>query len=316
MSWRAVAVAVALACALEALSAPSIAQSASASQRSIEKANAALVLYEEGKWDEALGLFREADALYHSPVYTLYAARSLKGAGRWLEARREYEQVSGESLPDGGPEAWSKAQAEARTELAELGRDMPSVIVEVAGGSHSTSVSMDDAPVSVGRPIDLAPGKHRFEASDGGRKQTRTVSVERGAKSVRVVLELPAAPARKPHPTRRVERPSSANVPGLVLTGVGSAAVLAGGIFGVVALKKASNTKHGLPSTCNGNTCPESQRAEIEADVGSARTFGNISTGLLIGGGLTLATGLVLLFTDPGGRPTASTRAGTALVCF
>src|SRR5690242_10010962 len=85
--------------------------------RAIEKGKDALALYEAGNWSGALEAFREADTLFHSPVFALYTARSLRQLGRLLEARAALERLSNETLSASAPAPWLKAQADARLEL-------------------------------------------------------------------------------------------------------------------------------------------------------------------------------------------------------
>lgn len=280
-----------------------------ASTRSVEKANAGLSEYEQGKWDEALRLFREAESLYHSPVYVLYAARTLGRSGRWRDARREYDRLLSEALPADAPEAFRKARAEARIELDTLEREMPTLVVSVVGASKAARVTVDGERVMPGQPIELDPGSHEVRARDGDRVAVQTLLLLAGKKAAKVTLTFPALkPARKPPAEeRRINRT------GIVVGGAGAVLGIAGGVVGLLALDRAGTARDGFPDSCNGNTCPVSKRSAIEDDTRSARTLGSVSTGLFIGAGVAIATGVVLILVDPGAKPK---RTSASLVRF
>lgn len=288
-----------------------------AAAHSVEKANAAVQLYQAGKWDEALVLFREADQLYHSPVFVLYAARCLRGSGALLSARREYGLLLAEQFEPTAPASWTEAQVDGRAELAVLQDEIPSVLVTVLGGSPTTRLSVDDRPLVPDRSEELDPGEHTFVARDGARRAEKTVSLHPRDRSHRILLSFPALtprPTPKPQPERRpLER--GPNVPGLAVTGVGGAALLAGGVVGAFALAKAARTRSELPSSCDGATCPSSQRGSIEPDADRARTLAKISDVLFVSGAILVTGGIVMLLTGTG-APSPSARAPVTGLVF
>jgi hypothetical protein len=285
--------------------------------RSVEKADAGLALYEKRDWSGSLASFREAEALYHSPVYVLYMAKCLEQLGHFTEAKREYERVAGEVLPPSAPEPWQKAKDEGKTALSSLDERFPSIRIEVHGASTNTRVSVDDRDVLPGATLNLDPGSHRIAAVDGARRASRDVTLEAGQKDLRVVLSLPA-----PTKTQRARvRPRPAtkrgpNVPGLWLTIAGSAVVVGGAVTGVVALQKADDARNDLPDSCRDTTCPESQRGAVEDRTRDARRFATISDGLFIGGGALLTAGVLLLILDPGAEPEATLGASRGILHF
>jgi len=290
---------------LTCVSGTCFAQPDAGASRSVEKANSGLKLFEQGKWQEALALFREADTLYHSPVFVLYAARCLERAGRWTAALAEYERLAAEPLPASAPKAWLDARAEGRAERDALEAKVPRVVIEVEAAPPAARASIDGQVVAVGHPQRLDPGPHRVVASDGSTRIERRIELVSGRALERVVLRFPrvaAASAKRPEGRRP-------NVPALLLGGTGAAALVAGGVVGVLALKSASDAKDDFPESCSGSTCPASRRGEIEAKTESARTLGSVSNGLLIGGAVALAGGVVWWLLDPGSEPPATARA-------
>ena len=58
-------------------------------KRAVELGKEAKAAYEQGRWSEALEKFKQADAIVHSPVFTLYVARTERqGEHLLLRARR------------------------------------------------------------------------------------------------------------------------------------------------------------------------------------------------------------------------------------
>lgn len=92
----------------------------SAGTRAVARGNEGIALYEAGDYAAALARFREADALYHSPVLVLYAARSARNLGDLEQARQTYQRLLDEPIAPNAPDTWRLAQSDARTELAAL----------------------------------------------------------------------------------------------------------------------------------------------------------------------------------------------------
>jgi hypothetical protein len=86
---------------------------------------------------------------------------------------------------------------------------------------------------------------------------------------------------------------------GIALT-IGGGAVLAGGlVVGLIASGKYSDAK----DVCGGLLCgTEDEFERGQQLVADARSRGNLATALSIGGGVLVATGLVLWFTAPSGE--------------
>jgi hypothetical protein len=100
-------------------------------------------------------------------------------------------------------------------------------------------------------------------------------------------------------------------VPGAVLLGLSGGALIAGAITGGLALAGASD----IEKRCGGDVdrCPAALRGEVDPDVESARTMGNVSTGMFVAAGALIATGIVLVIVRPGGATTTANGASTWL---
>lgn len=276
--------------------------------RAIETGNQALALYQTGRWDEAVTAFREAEALYHSPVFVLYTARALRESGHFLEARDVFRGLLSERLDPSAPEPWKQAQTDGTAEAAALETEIPSVVVRVKGGSPTTRVAVDGREVSAAERLDLDPGAHRAEATDGRLTADRAFTTRTGVRDQEVVLTLPPLPAETPRPSPPGPRPKVGAgpraeprpyLPGLLVTGIGVATVLAGGVVGGFALVKKADVRDNLPAGCERTTCPASKRAEVEARAGEARRLGKTADVLWIGGSVVVGLGIGLLLVAP-----------------
>jgi hypothetical protein len=223
------ALAFAFAFAFAISPAPALAQESRAGDhgvQAIERGREGIELYKRGSWNDAIEAFRQAEALFHSPVFVLYMARSLRNAGRLLEARSTFERLVGERLDSSAPELWKKAQVDAGDELKALEANVPSVIIVVEGGTASTRTTLDGRPVAPGAVIELDPGTHRLDATDSGRSKQQVFAVSAGARRQRITVQL--APSNAVAPSQPLEpehpRPGGPSIPGLIGVGVGGAA--------------------------------------------------------------------------------------------
>ena len=287
----------------------------SKAEEAIKKGREGVTLYERGQWAEALAAFREADALFHSPVLTLYTARSLRNLGRLVESARVYETLAREVLAADAPRTWAQAQLDGKAELKALEAETPRLVVDV-GAARDVSASVDGTAVVAGSPVPLDPGEHLIEVRGTGGLRSRKVTLRRGEGTIRIGMGLPSE-TRAPSTSTADGGTDGFAVLGLVLTGVGGATLAAAGVVGIVALNEASSADEALPGSCTAEReCLPKERAAIEAEYDAAYTTASIADGLFIGGGIVAAAGIALLIIDPGAssqvRPTA-TRGGGGL---
>ena len=278
------------------------AKSAGDAALAVEIGNEGIASFEQGRWLDALERFRKAEAHYHSPVFSLYAARSLRNAGRLLEARDAFRQLAFETLPASAPTIWKQAQNDGRNELTALEAEIPSATISVAGGSANTVLLLDGRLAHPGRRIELDPGVHRVIATDSGRRTARDFVLAPAAQE-RLVLRL-EAPNASSAATSSSSLPSSdasgASLPGWILVGAGGTAMVTGAVFGVLALQRKAEAEETLSARCAGKVCPVSRRNEIDAQIADARALGTIAdVFLLCGGGVAIAGAGVLIFSTP-----------------
>lgn len=272
-----------------------------------------------GEFRAALDLFQRADALYHAPTLLLGVARAQVGLGRLVAARESYLRLLREGLPPRPSDAFRRALADAELELARLEPRIPSLILTREAPPDARLVLDDQeipaAILGLRRPTE--PGPHLLQASaDGFRPFRLEFTLGEGeSRSIAVRLErlppplAPTAVASAPAPLLPVGPLASAapaaappeasdppgnwrRVAGWTGVGVGSAALLAGSIWGLVAVDRKAELD---------GACPEAPRCPSSA-LPLQRSYeraGNLSS-LGFGVGLLgLGVGIPLLLLDP-----------------
>ncbi|MGD0525336.1 MAG: hypothetical protein ABSE49_09345, partial [Polyangiaceae bacterium] len=170
-----------------------------------------------------------------------------------------------------------------------------------------------------GTPLAVDPGKHTVEASAPGKLAwTTSQDVQSPGASTTVHVEAladapvtapPVTPAPNPTPPAAPLGPAGADTAtassplktvGLVVGGVGVAGLVAGGIFGALALSKnsAANSGHCGGALGSANQCD----AIGVSDRSDAVSFGNVSTIAFIAGGVLAAGGVTLWLVAPSGH--------------
>jgi len=264
----------------------------------IAKGEQAMAAFDRREWEQALNGFVEADKLYHSPVFSLYQARSLKALTRLVEATAVLEAMRNEALPDAAPESWVQAKTEAASELVALKAELPRVVIVVRNAALPQA-TLDGKAAIIGTPIAADPGEHRVTAINGKQTLTKMVTLRLGAETRAVIDFRPTPPPPPP-------RGNGGLLAGITFASVGGAGLIAGGIFGGLALDRAATAEALLPLSCSADkACPTRDQAAIEASYQSAYDFSHASDGLFIAGGALAVAGIVILLVDStsGGAP-------------
>lgn len=259
-------------------------------------------LYDEGRYDEAITSFREADAKFHAPTILLMIARAHERRGRLLEARAHYQQVVQEKLTHYAPKVFFEAQAHAQKELDALLPRIPALLVTVRGGQE-VRLLIDGKPATPGLVVELDPGEHTVSASARGRvpEERRVTLAEGSTPHVNLVLKTPPPPpvatqaAPKPPPPETAPSPAlSASAqrgylgPAIGAFGVAGVALGVGVITGALSLSAVGT----LNDRCLDVRCYDDVGGETY-DV--AQTLGTISTVGFVIGGVATAAGIALL---------------------
>jgi hypothetical protein len=210
-----------------------------------------LALYEASRWNEAHDRYRAAERLVHSPVFLLYMARCRRNVGKLLEAAQQLERLSHERVPEDAPTAWHGAIADAYAELIALRRSIPRVVI-VLSDAPDARVRLDGRELpssSLGKSLDLDPGRHTLVARSKGRKLVRSFAVSQGQATTR--LEVSFATTNGPGDSKAPERDSTSTwrTAGFVLLGVGAAGLGFGAGAAVVAADRDRDDDWGAWST-------------------------------------------------------------------
>jgi hypothetical protein len=256
---------------------------------------------------QAESQFGRADALYHAPTIALGLARARAGLGKLVGAQEAYNRVVHTTVPPDASEAFVQAIADARTELAALTPRVPSLILQVKGGS-APKVTVDTVEVpaaALGEPRPADPGKHVVRATAPGFATSEvTVTLVEG-KTETVTLELKPGenvPSKDATPGAPAEPPPSGDGGGSVrgpigfaAIGVGAAGLVVGVATGVVGLGKQSD----LLKHCPNGACPSNSMGMYGSEVSTYQTMSTVSTVALVVGGALAVTGIILVATAP-----------------
>jgi hypothetical protein len=264
--------------------------------RARELADEGGVLYQDGRYAEALDKLDKAYAILKVPTIGYWSARSLEALGRWVSAAERYREVHGLTVPDVGTELHTKAQAEAAEALAALEQRIPRLRIVVVG-AEQVSLSVDGVAIATpSQPLRLDPGTHRVVAVRDRDRVEKTVTLEEGREArVELTFIAPPPPRQKgkPRPTRSVtaepERESSTlQTAAYVSLGVGGALLVAGAATGIALLvENARLESHCIDAECSST---------IPGDVRTYNVLRPITTVGLTVGAAGVALGLILLF--------------------
>lgn len=258
--------------------------------RAVSLAHEGRVLYENGRFAQALERFRTADRIAHSPVLSLYVARCERNLNHLVAARDAFRIVANEGLGPDAPAPFVAAKSDATRELATLEPRIPRVKVDVPAATAATRIDLDGVAVDTTQPVWVDPGDHTLTRHDGPSVTPVSFRAVEGAATLTIELPAPGTATSTPPVGPDDEGGIDPGyVPGLAVLGVGVAALAVGTVTGVVALGKTN----AIEDQCVDGHCPRSQEAAGD----SANTFATVSTISFIVAGAATAAGVVLLVT-------------------
>jgi hypothetical protein len=265
------------------------------------KAGVSLLQDPDGaRYEDAYREFEAAYAASPSPKMLGnlgYCALKLERDGEAISAYTRYLQ----EVPDIDPAESAQIARDVATLRAGLVRVTVAIdatdatVVDKRLPARGESITNLYGPVSEKIEIGVRPGHHTIQVkAHGETTEPWEFDARPGATLSRVFTFKPAAaPARR----------SSSNVVPWVVTGIGGATLVAGGIVGAITLGKVNT----ISKNCPNNLCPPSY-ALVPAQE-DTRRFIRITDALLIGGGIVAATGLGLVIWGGGSetpRPPAA----------
>lgn len=241
--------------------------------------------------------------------------QTLRDAHRLLEAREQLRICAQASCP-------IVVQRDCAAWLEQLDLALPTVVFDArdpAGNDISAaSVTIDGRPLTTtldGTALPVDPGEHTFTFEVAGQPPvTRTLVLKEGDKARRVPVVIgtaagagpsgaPVSPA--PHHPAGLRPQQTA---GLVVGGVGMAALAAGGAFGLLATSAKSEYERHCGSAIGAPAgfC-DALGVSGHSD---ASTKATLSTALFIGGGALAGLGATLFLLAP--RDRTATQVGLA----
>jgi serine/threonine protein kinase len=253
----------------------------------------------------------EADRLFNEGIRLLDDGRSEEACAKFLASMREDPSLGaayqlGKCYESRGElvhaldyyrRALKMARAEGdqrqellRGEAAGLVARVPTLQIVLPPDlpyGVALEVALDGVPLGRDpertRPLD--PGNYEITArARGHRRWSTRVTLE---EKDRILVEIPT-PEELPRPEDR----SAYTVSGIALTAVGGGAMLVGALLGSIVLVQTSN----LERQCADRVCPTGSHLRgIRGDLDRLAIMGDATTGLLIAGAATAASGVVLM---------------------
>ena len=272
-------------------------------------------LMNAGKYDEACPKFEASQRLDAGLGTLLFLADCYEKAGKLASAWATFREA--ESIASGrGDQARGQT---ARTRYAALEPRLSKLSIKVADGNDAAiAVKRDGEPIpkeSWGVALPTDAGDHVIEASAPAKKSwSKTVNV--AGEGANIAVEVPlleAAPAVTTAPPPPVPAPKAATEPvapppsshdgntqrilSYVAGGIGVVGLGLGTYFSVHAGSKkddsVSHCRKDQPNLCDQTGVDLRNQALSSAD---------LATAFMIGGGVFLASGVVLFLTAPSSR--------------
>ncbi|PKN48353.1 MAG: hypothetical protein CVU63_05310 [Deltaproteobacteria bacterium HGW-Deltaproteobacteria-20] len=279
-----------------------------------------LALEEQGRWDEALALFRRAAEVKQTPQLLFHQGLCEKHTGLLVKSILSLSRSVGMARQAG----LGKVEEGAQVELTDARERAPVLQIVLPEGVQPDRVMLDGIELSsvfFREPFPVNPGVHEVVVARGATRTAKSVTLEERA-SARVSFDLasdteppathtavaeapvagPTRPARGP-----TEKPSTdtegSHTLAWSLVGAGALAVAGGGWFWM----KRGDELERIDGICpTRDQCPLERKSEIEDMKSRGTTYSSVGLGLAGLGVASVAVGGVLLF---GSENSASTRA-------
>lgn len=299
-----------------------LAQQALAQPTPSDKATARILgteglrLAEAGDCEGAIEKLRRAEELFHAPTTLGRLGECQVKLGLLVAGTENLQRVVREPLPEGASPAFKAAKDRARLVLDEalpkIGMLRIEVTTSLSDVSFTVTVDGQQVPPAIlgaRRPTD--PGERVVEATGPycEKEQERVKLEEGGEVTVRLALrcEKPPEPPRPSEPPVGSKPGSTPGVPSprrppdpdqtlaYVALGVGGAGVVAGSVFGLMAMGE----KSALEGDCNDERkCPSTSQSNLD-NLDRYALVSNVAFGVgIVGVGVGAA--MLLMADSPG----------------
>lgn len=250
-----------------------------------------------GACEKALPRFEESQRL-DPAIGTQYAiAECDERLGREVRAFRAYVVIERRAHEAGKP----KLERLAHDRVEALAPRMPRLRVALDEADLDAVITIDGEVAARATPVVVEPGEHTVRVLASGRAARELRRVAEPSRTVEVSVPrleaLRGGPPPKPDPSGRRRL-------GVALGATGAGVVVAGGVFGGIALSKRADAA----AACEDRTrCATQGQADAWSSAASA---GNVSTVLVVGGLVLVAAGVTFYLASP--KPAARAAATIA----
>lgn len=276
-------------------------------------------MMDEGKFKEACRKLEESQRLDPADGTLLNLAVCHEKEGRVATAWGEFMTALTTARRDGRTDRESLA----RERIQAIEPTLPRLFIEVPQTSRVPGLKvlrngtlLQQGAWDTAIPVD--PGEVEIEAQAPDYKAWKTKVTIALAKTDRVTVPklVPAPPAPKPTTSAVIGGPiapppdgSGQRITGLVLGGVGLAAVGVGSYFGIRASSKRSDSDNACPVSNGQEQCTQ-RGVDLNEEARTSARIADVSIGL---GVVALAAGAYLYFTSPSGSSTSAASNGSRM---
>jgi hypothetical protein len=310
---------VTIAAGIAAVPSPSAAQPGKPAASALERFDEAQKLFDRGKHEDALALFRQVYGETKSPNARLMAARCLLALGRTADGYDELYATVREAAARAEHEPkYARTRDAAAAELGALEAKIGKIVVALADPSATVSLNGAKlAPERLGVPMATLPGRVVVLAKkpDGttvqreetvGAGQTKAITVVFPSAPTAATASPPPSPPppvipKEPPPTAKTG--GGVRVAGIVIATLGAAGM---GVFGAT-YALAQSKYNSLVSGCGGVRCTD---PKYDAIVDSGKQMELVSNVSVIAGAVALGAGTaMIIFGGPSTKPRPTTGA-------
>jgi hypothetical protein len=254
------------------------------------------VAFEAGDFARAADLYSQSHQLYPSPTALFWEGRSLAALGRLVDAYARLDEAARWTLTPQSPEGFRNAVDEALREREALSRRVPVIVLRV-GPDVCATFSVDGHAVASGPLVEhrIDPGDHVVRATAPGQRPIEVRVSAREGDRLEVPIDLAPPSAESAQPAAPGAAVDPQRIAGWALGGLGVGALIGWGVVGGLYL----DSKSTADDLCDHDAKLCDSQEGVDA-VENAQTLGVASVALLVGGAVTLATGVTLLLTAGG----------------